>query len=77
MQGPAINMGQMLKLFFEAIKSPAFQEEEIEKEKTFLLNVLRSLDDDPFQAAMRFKKAFYGVILMPFPLWAKKKLSAI
>ncbi len=74
MQGPAINMGQMLKLFFEAIKSPAFQEEEIEKEKTFLLNVLRSLDDDPFQAAMlRFKKAFYGRHPYAFPTMGEEK----
>ncbi len=74
MQGPAINMGQMLKLFFEAIKSPAFQEEEIEREKTFLLNVLRSLDDDPFQAAMlRFKKAFYGRHPYAFPTMGEEK----
>lgn len=60
-RGPALNGEQMLQLFFEAVKSPAFREEEIEKERAFLVNVLRSLDDDPFQAAMlRFKRAFYG-----------------
>lgn len=73
-QGPAINTKQMLQLFFEAIKSPAFREEEIEREKTFLLNILHSLDDDPFQAAMlRFKKAFYGRHPYAFPTMGEEK----
>ena len=45
---------QMLQLFFEAVKSPAFREEEIEKERAFLVNVLLFALDvyDPFQDAM-------------------------
>lgn len=74
MQGPAINMRPMLQLFFEAIKNPAFQKEEVEWEKTFLLNILHSLDDDPFQAAMlRFKKAFYGRHPYAFPTLGEEK----
>jgi len=73
-QGPAINMKPMLQLFFEAIKNPAFQKEEVEREKTFLLNILHSLDDDPFQAAMlRFKRAFYGRHPYAFPTLGEEK----
>ena len=32
-RGPALNGEQMLQLFFEAVKSPAFREEEIEKDR--------------------------------------------
>ncbi|MCX6088951.1 MAG: pitrilysin family protein [Candidatus Atribacteria bacterium] len=60
-EGPASSGDQILSLFCEVLKSPAFLPEEIEKEQNFLLSILRSLDDDPLKAAMlRFKKSFYG-----------------
>ncbi|MGC8778640.1 MAG: M16 family metallopeptidase [Candidatus Caldatribacteriaceae bacterium] len=66
--GPAENHREILKLFFEVVKAPAFRPEEIEKEKKFLVSLLRSLDDDPLKAALlRFRKAFFGRHPYAFP----------
>jgi predicted Zn-dependent peptidase len=67
-EGPAENHREILKLFFEVVKTPAFRPEEIEKEKRFLVSLLRSLDDDPMKAALlRFRKAFFGRHPYAFP----------
>ncbi|NSW76938.1 MAG: insulinase family protein [Candidatus Atribacteria bacterium] len=66
--GPAENHREILKIFFEVIKTPAFRKEEIEKEKKFLISLLHSLDDDPLKAAIfRFRKAFFGRHPYAFP----------
>lgn len=68
MEGPAEALDSLLSLFLEAIKTPAFLPEEVEKEKRFLIDLLRSLDDDPLKAAMfRFKRAFFGKHPYAFP----------
>ncbi|MBC7217020.1 MAG: insulinase family protein [Candidatus Caldatribacterium sp.] len=68
MQGPAEVAEDILALFLEAIKTPAFLPEEVEKEKCFLIDLLRALDDDPLKAAMlRFKRAFFGRHPYAFP----------
>lgn len=68
LSGPAENHREILKLFFEVVKAPAFRQEEIEKEKKFLISLLHSLDDDPLKAALlRFRKSFYGRHPYAFP----------
>lgn len=68
MEGPGEVAEDLLALFLEAIKTPAFLPEEVEKEKRFLIDLLRSLDDDPLKAAMlRFKRAFFGRHPYAFP----------
>ncbi|MGQ9622229.1 MAG: M16 family metallopeptidase [Candidatus Caldatribacteriaceae bacterium] len=74
LEGPADEVDALLTLFLEAIKTPAFLPEEIEKEKRFLLDLLRSLDDDPLKAAMlRFKRAFFGRHPYAFPTLGETK----
>ncbi len=68
MEGPGEAAEDLLLLFLEAIKTPALLPEEVEKEKRFLIDLLRSLDDDPLKAAMlRFKRAFFGRHPYAFP----------
>lgn len=68
MEGPAEASEDLLALFLEAVKTPALLPEEIEKERRFLLDLLRALDDDPLKAAMlRFKRAFFGHHPYAFP----------
>lgn len=74
LEGPADEADALLALFLEAIKTPAFLPEEIEKERRFLLDLLRSLDDDPLKAAMlRFKRAFFGRHPYAFPTLGEAK----
>lgn len=59
--GPSECIDQLLPLFFEIALEPAFRQEEAAREKQYLQNLLRSLDDEPLRAATaRFQKAFYG-----------------
>lgn len=74
MEGPAEVAEDLLGLFLEAVKAPAFLPEEVEKEKRFLIDLLRSLDDDPLKAAMlRFKRAFFGRHPYAFPTLGEVK----
>ncbi len=74
MDGPANKSVEILKLFFEVIKSPAFRKEEVDKEKKFLVGLLRSLDDDPLKAAFhRFRRAFFGNHPYAFPTLGEEK----
>ncbi|MDK2897778.1 MAG: hypothetical protein PWP04_1898 [Candidatus Atribacteria bacterium] len=61
LEGPTSEWSAILHLFLEVLKTPALSEKEMEREKEFLINLLRSADDDPLKASLRrFKKAFYG-----------------
>jgi len=74
MCGPAENVRSIIKLFSEIVAAPSFPEQEVEKEKRYILSVLRSMDDDPFRAGViRFKRAFFGDSALACPVEGRKE----
>ncbi|NPV80955.1 MAG: insulinase family protein [Firmicutes bacterium] len=50
-----------MKVFLDVLQNPTFPQEEVEKEKSMLLQQIATMEDQPFNAALIvFLKSFYG-----------------